>query len=116
MLNTLFAKFGRTGPPEADGNRAPRRAAPGGTVEIDGRIYPVASWSYGGFLVGSYAGDHKAGDRVDITFTAETGNGRTFAFACAAMMVRIDPETQKLVGSFVGMDPATRTKLARYLD
>jgi hypothetical protein len=116
MLNTLFARFGRTEEPAAGRRRETRRAAAGGKVEIDGRAYPVANWSYSGFLAGAYAGDRKAGDRVDITFTVETGGGQTLAFACEAMMVRVDPEGQKLVGAFVDMDPATRTKLARYFD
>ncbi len=43
-------------------------------------------------------------------------DGRAFAFTCKAMMVRVDPEAQKLVGAFVEMDAATRAKLARYFD
>ncbi|MDH3593248.1 MAG: hypothetical protein OEU09_00955 [Rhodospirillales bacterium] len=116
MLNTLFARFTRTGEPEADRRRETRNATPGGTVEIDGRAYPIVNWSYSGFLAESYAGDRKAGDRVDITFTVEPGDGRAFAFACKAMMVRVDPEARKLVGAFVEMDAATRAKLSRYFD
>ena len=116
MLNNLFARFTRTEGPEADRRRESRKDAPGGMVEIDGRAYPVANWSHSGFLAGSYAGDRKAGDRVDITFTVEPGDGRTFAFTCKATMVRVDPEARKLVGAFVAMDAATRAKLARYLD
>jgi len=116
MLNNLFARFTRTGEPEADRRRETRKAAPGGTVEIDGRAYPIVNWSYRGFLAGSYAGERKAGERVAITFTIEIGTGQAFAFTCKAMMVRVDPEAQKLVGAFVEMDAATRAKLARYFD
>ena len=116
MLNGLFARFTRTEEPEADRRRETRKAVPGGTVEIDGRTYPIANWSYGGFLAGSYAGDRKAGERADITFTVEIGTGRAFSFTCKAMMVRVDPEAQKLVGAFAEMDAATRAKLSRFFD
>ena len=116
MLNNLFARFTRTEESEADRRRETRKGTPGGTVEIDGQVYPVANWSYSGFLAVSYAGDRKAGERVDITFTVEIGTGQAFAFACKAMMVRVDPEAQKLVGAFFEMDAATRAKLSRYFD
>jgi hypothetical protein len=116
MLNNLFARFTRTEESEADRRRETRRTAPGGKVEIDGRTYPIENWSYSGFLAGPYAGERKAGERVDITFTVEPDDGQAFAFACKAMMVRVDPEARKLVGAFVEMDAATRTKLARYFD
>jgi hypothetical protein len=116
MLGNLFARFTRTEVSEADRRREAREDVPDGTVEIDGRAYPVANWSYSGFLAGCYTGDCKAGDRVDIKFTVHLRDGQAFEFACKAMMVRVDPESQKIVGAFVEMDAATRAKLARHFD
>jgi hypothetical protein len=114
MLSNLFSKINRGEAQPANRRREAREDVPEGTVEIDGRTYPVANWSYSGFLAGSYTGDRKAGDRVDIKFTVDLGDGGTFYFACKCVMVRVDPETQKLVGAFVEMDAAMRAKLARH--
>ncbi len=115
MLRNLFARRGRADAAPPDRRREGRVRAAGGTVEFDGQSYPVENWSYTGFLAGPYGGSRKAGERVDIRFSVDVG-GQTFAFACAAMMVRVDPESQKIVGAFVDMDAGTRAKLARHFD
>ena len=115
MLRKLFSKLDGTEPAPQERRREDRKKLAGGTVEIDGRSYPVENWSYTGFLAGSYEGARKAGDRVDITFTVETG-GRDFTFSCKAMMVRVDPASRKVVGAFVDMDAGVRAKIARHFD
>ena len=114
MLRNLFVRFGRAAPAPPERREGRERVA-GGTVEIDGQSYPVENWSYTGFLAGPYAGSRKAGERVGFRFSVDLG-GQAFAFACTAMMVRVDPASQKIVGAFVDMDAGTRAKLARHLD
>jgi hypothetical protein len=115
MLRNLFARLGRAEQAPPERRREDRKKLAGGTVEIDGRSYPVENWSYTGFLAGSYEGARKAGDRVDIKFTAETG-GQGFTFSCKAMMVRVDPASRKIVGAFIDMEAGTRAKIARHFD
>jgi hypothetical protein len=115
MLRNIFARLGRAEQAPPERRREDRHGMTGGTVEIDGQSYPVENWSYTGFLASSYAGPRKAGDRVDIKFTADAG-GRSIGFACAAMMVRVDAASRKVVGAFVDMDAGTRAKLARHVD
>ena len=115
MLRNLFGRSGGAEPAPTERRREHRENVPGGTVEIDGQSYPVENWSYTGFLAGSYEGTRKAGDRVDIRFTVETG-GQDFAFSCKAMMVRVDPSSKKVVGAFVDMEAGTRAKIARHFD
>jgi len=115
MLRKLFPKLGGAEPAPPERRRDDRKKLAGGTVEIDGQSYPVENWSYTGFLAGSYAGSRKAGDRVDIRFKVGTG-GQTFEFSCEAMMVRVDPESQKIVGAFVDMEAGTKAKIARHFD
>ena len=115
MLRNLFGKQGQAEAAPPDRRHEVRERLTGGTVEIDGQSYPVENWSYTGFLAGPYTGPRKAGDRVDIRFSADLG-GQTFAFACTAMMVRVDHGSQKVVGAFVDMDAGTRAKLARHFD
>ena len=115
MLRNLFAKLGGTEPAPPERRREDRKRLAGGTVEIDGQSYPVENWSYTGFLAGSYAGSRNAGDQVDIRFRTETG-GQTFEFGCKAMMVRVDPDSQKIVAAFVDMEAGTKAKIARHFD
>ena len=115
MLRNLFARLGASEPAPPERRRGSRENLAGGTVEIDGQGYPVENWSYTGFLAGSYEGTLKAGDRVDIKFTVDTG-GQDFTFSCKAMMVRVDPSLRKIVGAFVDMEAGTRAKIARHFD
>ncbi len=115
MLRNLFGKAERAKQAPPERRREDRKKVAGGTVEIDGQSYPVENWSYSGFLATSYEGTRKAGDRVDIKFTVETG-GQDFAFSCKAMMVRVDPSSKKIVGAFVDMEAGTRAKIARHFD
>ena len=114
-MRSLFGRLGHAEAAPPDRRREVRERVAGGTVEFDGQSYPVENWSYSGFLAGSYAGTRKAGDRVDIRFSVGAGD-QALAFACAAMMVRVDPASQKIVGAFVDMDAGTRAKVARYFD
>jgi hypothetical protein len=115
MLRNLFARFGQAEQAPPERRREDRERLAGGTVQIDGQSYPVENWSYTGFLAGRYAGSRKAGERVDIRFSVDSG-GRPIEFACMAMMVRVDPASQKIVGAFVDMDAGTRATLARHFD
>ena len=109
MLGRLFAK--------TDRKQAPvRRGAPmaSGSIQIDGVTYPLASWSQSGFLAENYAGDRKSRDKVEVAVSVALDDG-PFDFTCTAMLVRVDRDGRKVVGSFFDMDTGVRVEMARRL-
>jgi hypothetical protein len=52
-----------------DKRTEPRIEVKSGTAEIDGQEFPLKNWSSRGFLIGSYEGNHRIGDIVDIKFS-----------------------------------------------
>ena len=53
-----------------------------------------------------------AGDHVPVRCHLELGDQR-FEIACQAKLVRVDPESRKLVGAFFDMPPTVRAQMVR---
>jgi len=90
---------------------AQREPVVGATVEIDGVSHAVSDWSASGFLVTSYAGDHRRGNRVKVRFRAPLPDGE-LAFSCRAIVIRAQPELGELTAKFVGLDDEVKRAIA----
>ena len=109
MFGNLLDKLTRSGGGGAPAPAAPR---PQGSVEIDGQSCSLESWSFTGFLATEYDGVLSAGDHVPVRCHLELGD-QSFEIACQAKLVRVDPESRKLVGAFFDMPPTVRAKMVR---
>ncbi len=112
LLTTLLSLVGLAA---GDKRRERREEVKLGTVEIDGRSYPVKNWSSTGFLAMPCDCPRREGDGVDIRFRIEVP-GSTIHFACKAIIVRADKETGEVAGVFTMMDRETRVLVARHFD
>lgn len=97
--------------PEQEQRRETRLEALRGSVEIDGRFYPVKDWSVNGFLITSYSAPQVKGDRLNIKFTLPLPQGK-LEFECEAIAVRVDEERNELAAVFVKLDGETRLAIA----
>jgi len=112
MLGGLFRRLFSRG---SEGRRERREAVEAGTVEIDGRAFPVRNWSSTGFLAAPCDAAHKEGDDVYIRFEVQAP-GATIGFSCKAILVRVDPNSQEIAGVFTMMDRESRIMVAHHFE
>ena len=98
-----------------DRRREVREDVKFGTVEINGRSYPIRNWSSTGFLAQPCDFKCSEGDSVDIRFHVEIP-GKTFRFDCKAILVRVDKKKQEVAGVFTMLDRETRVRIANHFD
>ena len=106
------AGLGDTG---RDRRREFREDVMSGTVEIQGRSYPVKNWSSTGFLAAPCDCKCSDGDSVPIRFHVEVP-GKSFRFDCKAILVRVDGKSGEVAGVFTMMDRETRVLIANHFD
>lgn len=72
------------------------------TVRLEDRVYPLKNWSAHGFLAGSYDGELKVGDKVEIRVSVPfVGVAREFSGL--ARVVRVDEDRAEIVGYMEAM-------------
>ena len=92
---------------------APERGTEG-SIEIDDQKLVLESWSYTGFLARDYRGPRRAGEDLQVSCNL-TFKGKPLSFSCRAKLIRVDRESRKLVGAFIDLDPAAKTRMAQVL-
>lgn len=112
MLGDLFKRLFSRG---RERRREPREDVSLGTVEIHGRRFSVKNWSSTGFLAAPCDANHREGDSVDIHFGVQAPN-EAIAFACKAIVVRVDKNAKELAGVFTMMDRDARIMVARHFE
>ena len=100
--------------PEQDRREEQRVPSADGVVRIDDITCPLKNWNSRGFRATQYAGDCNPGDKAIISFSIPIADKR-LEISCQATVLGINPETQELVGLFVGMDPASKQELTQRL-
>lgn len=67
------------------------------TVRLEGGVYPLKNWSAHGALAGSYGGELKVGDKVEIRISVPfVGVAREFSGL--ARVVRVDEDRAEVAG------------------
>ncbi len=67
------------------------------TVRLEGRVYPLKNWSEHGALAGSYGGELKVGDKVEVRLSVPfVGVAREFSGL--ARVVRVDQGRAEIAG------------------
>ncbi len=85
----------------------PRFEAQLGTIRVDRVDYPLENWSDGGFSLGSYSGERKPGDEVEIVYSLHLG-GTTLELRGRAMVVWTDPALGRIGGIVTEIDEESR--------
>ncbi len=68
------------------------------TVRLEGRVYPLKNWSAHGLLAGSYGGELKVGDKVEVRLSVPfVGVAREFSGL--ARVVRVDEDRAEIAGN-----------------
>ncbi len=81
------------------------------TVRLEDRVYPLKNWSAHGFLAGSYGGELKVGDKVEIRVSVPfVGVAREFSGL--ARVVRVDEDRAEIGGIWKPWAKSGRAKLS----
>ena len=110
MQNSLKSHLGAT---EKGRRRGLREEVDDGSVEIDGRTYPVKNWSARGFMAKPCDVDCNIADELDVEFALRFA-GQKIEFSCRAIVVRIDKKRQELAATYVMLDDAAQLAIAKH--
>ncbi len=90
--------------------REPREELTEGTATIDGKTYPLRTWSARGFCIGEVDFETSPTRRLDAEFSVKLPD-QTLDFSCRIVVVRVIAGKQEIGGTFVKIDKQMQEKI-----